>query len=110
VSTVLHTFASGDGYSPYSPPIQATDGNFYGTTIFGGASAYGTVYKMTPTGTLTVLHSFDLANGRNPFGPLVQGNDGNFYGTAYSGLGTTDTAWSSKSPAVEISQYFTLST
>src|SRR4029077_19720844 len=58
-------------------------------TIFGGASAYGTVYKMTPTGALTVLHSFDLTNGSAPYGPLVQGNDGSFYGTTYGGVSGT---------------------
>jgi uncharacterized repeat protein (TIGR03803 family) len=31
--------------------VQATDGNFYGTTQGGGANGYGTVFKMTPSST-----------------------------------------------------------
>ncbi len=41
--------------------IQASDGNFYGTTKEGGAKQYaGTVFKITPSGTLTTLYSFCL--------------------------------------------------
>jgi uncharacterized repeat protein (TIGR03803 family) len=82
--TVLHSFTSGsDGASPYSALIQATDGNFYGTTVNGGDQ--GTVFKMTSTGILTILHSFDLSGGASPYGALVQATDGNFYGTALHG-------------------------
>ena len=58
--TVLHNFIGGttDGANPYAALIQATDGNFYGTTTEGGASGFGTVFKMTPSGTVTVLHAF----------------------------------------------------
>ena len=46
---------------------KATDGNFYGTTIQGGASCppygCGTIFKITPSGTLTMLHSFDGTDG-----------------------------------------------
>jgi uncharacterized repeat protein (TIGR03803 family) len=79
---VLHNFTGGDGSSPQAPPIQGTDGNFYGTTQSGGTNTYyGTVYKITPTGTLTTLYSFDGIVGQAPFAPLAQGTDGNFYGT-----------------------------
>jgi uncharacterized repeat protein (TIGR03803 family) len=84
--TVLHNLKSGtDGTSPYAAPVQGTDGNFYGTTYNGGSKGYGTVYKMTPAGTLTTLYPFDNTHGGQPQGPLVQGTDGNFYGTTYSG-------------------------
>jgi uncharacterized repeat protein (TIGR03803 family) len=85
--TVLHAFIGGttDGASPYAALIQATDGNFYGTT-FGGAAGFGTVFKMTPNGALTVLHAFtDGDDGAEPLGPLIQATDGNFYGTASYG-------------------------
>jgi uncharacterized repeat protein (TIGR03803 family) len=84
--TVLHDFASSvDGGSPYAAPVQGTDGNFYGTTYNGGSKGYGTVYKMTPAGTLTVLYPFDHTHGGQPDGPLVQGTDGKLYGVTYSG-------------------------
>jgi uncharacterized repeat protein (TIGR03803 family) len=71
--------------------IQATDGNLYGTTAFG-ATGYGTVFKMTPSGKLTALHSFDYTDGGDRWAWLVQGTVGNFYGTTLvgglSGVGT----------------------
>ena len=57
----------------------------YGVTGGGGsAGGYGTIFKITTTGTLTTLHSFDLTDGSGPTG-LVQASDGNFYGTTNSG-------------------------
>ena len=75
------------GGSSSAALIQATDGNFYGTTGLGGAFNLGTVFKMTPTGVVTVLHSFGESpnDGANPMGSLVQGADGNLYGTTTSG-------------------------
>lgn len=72
--------------------IQASDGNFYGTTEFGGVGtqAAGTVFKLTPTGQLTVLYTFvadqsgNHLKGANPTS-LVEGNDGFLYGTAQGG-------------------------
>ena len=88
-ATVLYNFCSQsgcpDGSSPNAPLIQGTDGNFYGTTVHGGASSYGTVFKITPSGTLTTLHSFNFNDGSSPIAPLIQGGDGNFYGTTYVG-------------------------
>ena len=66
--------------------IQGSDGNFYGTTNFNGVGGDGgTVFKMTPVGSLTTLITFTGANGANPYGSLVQGSDGNFYGTTAGG-------------------------
>ncbi len=90
--TPLHMFAGypTDGASPYAGLVQATDGNFYGTTYQGGASSNcqggcGTVFRITSAGTLTTLHSFDWYDGASPTGALVQGSDGNLYGTTYGG-------------------------
>jgi uncharacterized repeat protein (TIGR03803 family) len=85
--TILHAFTGGtDGGNPNGPPIQATDGNFYGTTWFGGAHGDGTVYKVTSGGALTTLYSFTGGtDGSGPSAPLVQGTDGNLYGSAQFG-------------------------
>ena len=86
--TVLYSFAGGsDGEHPYAGVIQGSDGNFYGTTYQGGASGYGTVFKVTPSGTETVLYSFagGSSDGANPEAGLTQGSDGNFYGNTSAG-------------------------
>ena len=74
-----------DGADPAASLIQASDGNLYGTTVMGGASSGGTIFKMTPAGAITTLHSFAGPEGYHPYAPLVQGHDGNFYGTANYG-------------------------
>ena len=73
-----------DGYEP-NLPTEGTDGNFYGTTFYGGANNLGVVYKITPAGKITLLHTFTGSDGQYPAGVLVQGTDGNFYGTTYEG-------------------------
>jgi uncharacterized repeat protein (TIGR03803 family) len=74
-----------DGQAPNGGVIQATDGNFYGTTVAGGTNGYGTVFKITPAGTLTTLHSFDSTDGENPYGQLLQATNGKIYGTTSYG-------------------------
>jgi uncharacterized repeat protein (TIGR03803 family) len=90
--TALHSFNDSDGYLPDGGLIQASDGNLYGITNGGGAGTYGpygTVFKITPSGTLTTLYNFcsqsGCTDGRGPYGGLVQGKDGNFYGTTLEG-------------------------
>ncbi|PWU11316.1 MAG: hypothetical protein C5B51_02925 [Terriglobia bacterium] len=78
---VLYAFAGPDGANPNGTLIQATDGNFYGTTSAGGANGRGTVFKLALGGTLTTLHHFAGADGAGPKTALIQGTDGNFYGT-----------------------------
>jgi uncharacterized repeat protein (TIGR03803 family) len=86
--TTLHSFCSKsctDGEEPTSGLVQATNGDLYGTTVTGGASGYGTVFKITPSGELTTLHSFDGTDGANPYAGLVQDSNGDFYGTTTGG-------------------------
>jgi uncharacterized repeat protein (TIGR03803 family) len=68
------------------------DGNFYGTTSYGGTFGAGTIFQMTPGGMLTVTHAFQPAvDGGGSDAPLILKPDGNFYGTttyAYFGHGT----------------------
>ena len=86
VVTVMHTFTSGaDGANPLTPLVQGRDGNFYGTTYFGGAANQGTAFRMTPDGTVTVLHSFSGSEGIQPGSGLIQSADGSFYGTTKIG-------------------------
>ncbi len=79
--TTLHSFAGTDGSYPYSGLIQSTNGNFYGTTSYGGANGYGTVFEITSAGALTTLHSFAGTDGGYSYSGLVQATSGNFYGT-----------------------------
>ena len=101
--TTLYSFCSQGGTNctagenPQAALVQATDGNFYGTTYTGGANSYpysnpgGTVFKITANGTLTTLYSFcsqggyGCTDGKNPVAALLQGTDGNLYGTTYNG-------------------------
>lgn len=76
-----------DGSYPVGALALGVDGNLYGTTQGGGASGYGTVFKITPVGAITTLHSFVGSDGAFPEAGLVLYEDGNFYGTTYSGGG-----------------------
>src|ERR1039457_1199198 len=80
--TTLQSFDSTDGANPGAALVQATSGDFYGTTNHGGLG-YGTVFRITPGGTLTTLHRFcsqsGCADGSNPFAGLVQTANGDFY-------------------------------
>ena len=87
--TTLHSFCStngcADGEYSYAMPVQGADGNFYGTTYLGGSKGDGTVFKMSPSGSLTTLHNFGGADGSQPLAGLAAGSDGNFYGTTNLG-------------------------
>jgi uncharacterized repeat protein (TIGR03803 family) len=97
--TTLYTFyGNPGGTSPGGRLVQATDGNFYGTTS-GMEIGDGTVFKITPGGNLTTLHTFDFIV--NPGGGLVQATDGNLYGTTNGGA-TGTAAQSSRLPWAEL--------
>src|SRR5579864_3309082 len=87
--TTLYSFCAqskcADGSTPQAGLVLGTDGNFYGTTFYGGTLNAGTVFKITPAGKLTTLHSFSFSDGYSPYAPLVQASDGNFYGTTSTG-------------------------
>jgi uncharacterized repeat protein (TIGR03803 family) len=66
--------------------MQAADGNFYGTTQYGGVSDAGTIFELDASGTLTTLHSFTPGtDGTRPDSLLIQAIDGRFYGTTTGG-------------------------
>ena len=95
--TTLHSFNGTDGSGP-SGLVQATDGNLYGTTYAGGSNCAndnngdlagcGTVFKITPGGTLTTVYSFcsqsDCTDGAYP-SMRAQATNGDFCGTTFGG-------------------------
>ena len=94
--TVLYNFCSQNGSSCTDGAVptvltEGPDGNFYSTTEFGGANGRGTIFKLTPDGTLTTLHNFcgtggsSCTDGGISDDGMMLGSDGNFYGTTNSG-------------------------
>jgi uncharacterized repeat protein (TIGR03803 family) len=82
-----------NGWRPYAGLVRGTDGDFYGTTRQGGAHlSGGTVFKVTPGGTLTTLYSFcsqsGCTDGQYPYAGLIQATNGDFYGTTWAGGGS----------------------
>jgi uncharacterized repeat protein (TIGR03803 family) len=117
--TTLHNFCDQpdctEGMNPQAGLIQAKDGNFYGTTLGGGAHlGNGTVFRMTPSGMVTTIYSFcamqNCPDGYSPNAALVQGADGNLYGTT-SGGGTKDSGTIFKiTPAGELTTLYSFCT
>ncbi len=93
VLTTLYAFCaqSGclDGGGPTGRLLQATDGEFYGTTPAGGAHAGGTIFKMTADGELTTIYNFcsqsGCLDGKKPYAGLIQASNGALYGTTFNG-------------------------
>jgi uncharacterized repeat protein (TIGR03803 family) len=94
VETVLYSFeGTTDGSGPLAGVIQGADGNYYGATSGLNADSefvtYGSVYKVSSTGTYTTLYNFcslaNCADGAYPIAGLTQGGDGNLYGTTLAG-------------------------
>ncbi len=82
------TTGSALGRQPHADLLLASDGNFYGTTKFGGVSDFGTVFKLTPAGVFTTLAVFNGTTGNKgaqPLPELVEGADGQLYGTTSLG-------------------------
>jgi uncharacterized repeat protein (TIGR03803 family) len=87
--TTVYNFCSqpscADGGFPAGPLVQATDGNFYGTTSFNGPSPNATIFKVTPKGALTTLHSFNIQGATTQGDGVIQDTSGKFYGTTMFG-------------------------
>jgi uncharacterized repeat protein (TIGR03803 family) len=92
--STLYSFPDGNspywytnGSMPLSELTEGPDGNFYGTTYWGGTNVNGTIFRTTPGGTFTTMYSFGIPGyfgviGADPSAPLLLGKDGNFYGVA----------------------------
>jgi uncharacterized repeat protein (TIGR03803 family) len=87
VQKVLYSFSGGiDGASPFRKLVVDKEGNFYGTTVGGGAYSSGTVFKVTSMETETVLYHFTGGvDGGTPVGGLVRDANGNLFGTTQMG-------------------------
>lgn len=91
--TILHVFHQDlldkDGVFPQPTLIEGPDGSFYGATKHGGSANEGTIYRITPTGTVTILHNFSdgtvSQDGSGPAAGLVLAKDGWLYGTTREG-------------------------
>src|SRR5262249_11993262 len=87
--SILYYFCSQkdclDGKNPVGGLVQASDGNLYGTTVAGGASNTGVVFRFTLGRTYTTLHQFHTGEGSSPLAKLIQGSDGLLYGTTSTG-------------------------
>src|SRR5260370_11173938 len=83
--TVLYNFNGiTDGGVPVAPPIQAVDGNLYGTT--SDSNQNSTVYKFTPSNVFFTIYTFDPSSeGSNLNGPLLQAADGTLYAAFIGG-------------------------
>jgi uncharacterized repeat protein (TIGR03803 family) len=82
----IYGFGGGmDGGTPDGALVEGKDGNFYGTTFYGGPWDQGTIFKIGPEGSLTRIASFDATFRGHPVYALLQANDGNFYGTNWRG-------------------------
>src|SRR6266436_6276615 len=73
-----------NGSHPTAELLLGQDGNYDGTSHNGGTTN-GTVFQMTPAGTVTQLLTFNMSNGANPHAALIQGPNGVLYGTTEQG-------------------------
>jgi len=91
VLTTLYNFCPDNGCRgvPYAGLMEATDGNFYGTTYYDGINDLGSIFETTPAGLSTFLYSFcsepGCADGEYTMAGLFQATNGSFYGTTFEG-------------------------
>jgi len=86
--TVIYEFDSthpANGYQSFSGLVAATDGNLYGSTIFGGSANNGVLFKITTTGSYSVLSNFDNTHGSGAYPTPLQYTSGKFFGLTSRG-------------------------
>jgi uncharacterized repeat protein (TIGR03803 family) len=95
---------------PCAALVQGSNGNFYGSTAFGGIGENGTIFEAATNGAMSVLVSFDGANGSHPWGALTLATDGNFYGTTpYGGTNGNNGTVFQMTPAGALTTLFSFS-
>ena len=95
--TVLYNFTGGaDGSSPYDVPAIGTNGDLLGTTVAGGSSGKGTVFRLTPPAKSggawkeTVLHSFNGSDDGFPYAGVAVAANGDIYGATAGSVNAGD--------------------
>jgi uncharacterized repeat protein (TIGR03803 family) len=103
--TTLYVFCSlsncADGSNPTPSLVAGSDGNFYGTTEYGGPYESevdepinaGTVFELNPTDTSSPINTVfafcppnnNCTAGDQPLAGVAEGSDGSFYGTTFGG-------------------------
>jgi len=90
--SMLAAFDGTDGANPAGALVEDSNGDFFGTTVYGGpaytgsGTGDGTVFEVPSSGSgLANLVSFDGTNGANPFASLTLDNSGNLFGTTING-------------------------
>ena len=83
---VFYSFSFTDGSSPNGSLLRDSEGNFYGTTVLGGSSGRGVVFKLDSTGHNTTLYNFTGGTDAGfPIGRLVRDAFGSLYGVTSLG-------------------------
>ena len=85
--TVLYSFNSTEGNTPYAGLMMDGDGNLYGTTHTGGTNSHGTVFMFDVYSNLHTLYNFSGSSpdGGYPNAGLIMDGSGNLYGTTSKG-------------------------
>lgn len=91
--TKIRSFNGTDGTYPIGYLLQGPDGNFYGVTGGGGSNNSGTIFRLTPEGSLTTVYNFcsqpNCTDGTSPAAGMILATNGNLFGTtAYGGDNT----------------------
>jgi len=86
-SRIVHSFGKHphDGREPRGELLLASDGLLYGSTLLGGPSDHGSIFRINADGCVTTLWGFLRGGPFEPDGPLIQASDGRLYGTSGSG-------------------------
>lgn len=89
VESILYNFGASrsDGITPEAGLTIDSEGNLYGTTVYGGRYEDGTVFRLSRSGTEAILHSFQNngTDGYNPYAAMIRDSAGNLYGVTYNG-------------------------
>ena len=97
-STLFSFTGNTTGTNPVTNLVIDQEGNLYGTTVNGGPSLEGLVFKLTPQGDgkvkESIVHDFGsgacCTDGIHPFNGLTIDAAGNLYGAVQSGGGASN--------------------